>query len=274
MPPLGLGGAMLHVDEKPETTHLYVVREELTKLQLLPIILSFLALLILVVVCALLPYQEPVARAVIRVPAIPLPFKTYSAQAAIIPTGIKTYPATFAHGTLTLTNGSIISQELPRGFILTANNGIEVATDSAVFVPAGNANGYGLSTVSAHLLTLGINMSTLSINQVIGSSLYVRNLQPLTGGHPAYSVKFETSIDRELALSKARDDITSKVTGLHYPCLETIIPDSGKMSVTWSCQFVTYSIPSYMHSTSVKLQGNNLLVAVWFIPHTKRIWIK
>ena len=36
-----------------------------------------------------LPYQQPVTRAVIRVPAVLLPLKTFTAQIAVIPTGIQ-----------------------------------------------------------------------------------------------------------------------------------------------------------------------------------------
>jgi len=141
---------MFRVDEQPETLHIYVVREEAPKPQFFPIFLSVLALVSLVALSIVVPYQQPVTRAVIRVPAVLLPIKTFTATAAIIPTGIKVYPATTAHGVLTITNGSVIAQVIPTGF--TVQN---VATDMAVFVPAGSANGYGYATVAAHALTSG-----------------------------------------------------------------------------------------------------------------------
>jgi hypothetical protein len=58
-----------------------------------------------------------------------------TARVVVIPTGVKVYSATTAHGTLTITNGSVISQTIPQGFRL--NN---VVTDTAAFVPAGSAN--------------------------------------------------------------------------------------------------------------------------------------
>src|SRR5258708_29650844 len=103
---------MQTVDEKPETIHLYVVREKEPTPSVLPIVLSALSLAVLFTYCALIPYQQPVTRAVIRVPAVPLAIRTFSANVSVIPTGIKTYPATTAHGWLTFSNGSIIVQSV------------------------------------------------------------------------------------------------------------------------------------------------------------------
>ena len=127
---------MLHVDDTPETLHIYVVRDEVRRPQLYPIFLSVLALASLVALSGLSSYQQPVTRAVIRVPAVPLAMRTFIAQVTIIRTGVKTYPATTAHGILTITNGSVISQTIPQGFRLG-----NVVTDLSVFVPAGSANG-------------------------------------------------------------------------------------------------------------------------------------
>jgi hypothetical protein len=139
--------------DKPETVHIYVVREE-ERPSLLPIFLSVIALLALVVVCTLFPYQQPEIREAIRVPAVLPPLQTFTTTVQVIPTGVKTYPATTAHGILTLTNGSVVSSELPKG-LLFSGNGIEVVTSSDVFVPAGSASGYGYATVSAHALMSG-----------------------------------------------------------------------------------------------------------------------
>jgi hypothetical protein len=260
---------MQSVDDKPETIHLYVVREEDPKPPVLSIILSALSLAVLLVFCVLTPYQQPEVRIIIRVPAVPLSIKTFSTPIKVIPTGIKVYPATTAHGVLTITNGSIISQTLPKGLIVTANNGVEAATDSAVYVPAGSAEGYGISTVLAHLLTSGIDMSTFSINQVIGTSLYIRNLQAFTGGKPAYSKMIVTAQDKLEGIRRAYDVLMSEALGLHYPCSEAIT-----RVLTLHCQFVTYNIPSYMHVIRVTIQGKNLLIKVWFVVRPTSIWVK
>src|SRR6516165_6495521 len=101
---------MQTVDEKPETLHIYVVRDEAPKPQLFPIVLSLLALASLVALAVAVPSQQPVTRLTLRVPAVLLPPKTFMAQVAIIPTGVHVYPATTAHGVLTITNGAVIAQ--------------------------------------------------------------------------------------------------------------------------------------------------------------------
>jgi hypothetical protein len=260
---------MLHVDDKPETLHIYVVRDEVRRPQLYPIFLSVLALASLVALTFAVPYQQPVTRAVIRVPAVLLPIRTFTATAAVIPTGIKMYPATTAHGVLTITNGSIIGQSIPAGFTVQG-----IATDSAVYVPGGNANGYGWAQVTAHAEIPGKNgnIPAYAINSVIGSSVYVRNLAAFSGGRDSYAVKVTTPADRSLALSKSRDLLTSSVTGLHYPCSEQV---SGAVTVTWRCIFVTYSVPSYMQVTGARLVGRNVIVSILYTERPMpRRWVK
>jgi hypothetical protein len=262
---------MLHVDDKPETLHIYVVREEAPKPSLLPIFLSVLALASLVALSIVVPYEQPVTRAVIRVPAVLLPLKTFTAATAIVPTGIKVYPATTAHGVLTITNGSVIAQVIPADF--TVQN---VTTDRAVYVPAGSTNGYGYAIVAAHALISGHrgNLSPYSIYSVIGSSVYIRNLSAFSGGHDSYSVKYVTAEDKQTALIKARNQLAILAVGLRYPCLEKHFRDSTKMVLTWRCQFLAYSLPLYMHATSVKIIGKNLLIGVWFVARPVRIGAK
>jgi hypothetical protein len=259
---------MQTVDEQPETIHVYVVREAEPKPSVFPIVLSALSLIVLLVFCVLAPYEQPVTRAVIRVPAVLLPLKTFTAQVAIIPTGVKTYPATTSHGVLTITNGSIIAQAIPAGFRVQ-----NVTTDRTVYVPAGSANGYGYATVTAHAIISGKqgNIPAYTINQVEGSSVYIRNLAAFHGGRDSYSVKFVTSQDRQLALMKSRSLLAASVTGLHYPCSEQM---KGAVTITWLCQFVAYHIPAFYHVTSVRIIGKNLLLNVWFVVRPVRVWVK
>src|SRR5579859_2197353 len=108
---------MYQVEEKSmETIHLYVVKEEEPRPKVFPIVLSVLVLASIIAVGTILPYHKPLEQETIRVPALFLPPITFTATAPIIPTGVKTYPATFAHGKLTITNGSVISQIIPKGF--------------------------------------------------------------------------------------------------------------------------------------------------------------
>src|SRR5260370_16186311 len=143
------GVTMHQVDDAPmETLHIYFEREQPPRPSLLPIFLSVCALLTLVAVSVFSPPQQPVMRAVIRVPAVLLPPRTFTAQTPVIPTGVHTYPATTAQGTLTITNGSVISPTLPTGLTFMNNIGLSVQTDTPVFVRSGSANGCRVSHVS------------------------------------------------------------------------------------------------------------------------------
>jgi hypothetical protein len=274
---------MQTVDEEPlETIHLYVVREEEPRPSMLPIVFSLLALSALAVLLALFPSQQQEERLTLRLPAAFLPLKVFTASVPIIPTGIKTYPATQAHGILTLTNGSVVSQTFPKGLIFATFNGIEVITDEAVFIPAGSANGYGVAYVSAHALIGGKsgNIPAYAIDRVEGTSIYIRNFSAFRGGKDAYSVKIVTPQDRQTALDAARVSLTAqdaKIKAfLAYPCKEIVNHTLQPMTlqVSWKCQFVTYSVPSYMKVTHLKLVGNILFVDVVFVPRPHIIQFK
>lgn len=267
---------MYRVDDEPiETIHLYVVREGKEHPSLVPVLISVFALSILIAIGVSIPYQQPEQRASIRVPAVLLPLTTFSASEVIIPTGIKTYPATTARGTLTITNGSVISQIIPAGFTIDG-----VVTDRAVYVPPGSANSYGYATVVAHALASGEqgNLPALAINVVEGSSVYIRNLSPFTGGADSYSVKVVTPQDKQIAIDTARASLTTdearKHAVLSRPCAETSQVSEAVVRLSWACQYVTFSIPPSMKVISVRLVGNTLLVGVVFVARPLRTWVK
>ena len=125
-----------------------------------------------------------------------------------------------------------------------------VVLDYSVFVPAGSANGYGYTTVSALALTSGKhgNIPAYAIDSVENASIYIRNLQPFTGGHDAYAVKFITSNDRAMATSKARALTASKIAHIQAflvrPCKETTLVLKALIQLSWGCQFATFQVPS------------------------------
>src|SRR5437764_13820794 len=128
---------MQAMDDKVETIHLYVVKEPQkrpsTSLPLVFALLCLAAIISVTLYSATNPYYEHER---LTVPATFLPLKVLQSEAPIISTGVKTYPATYAIGTLTLTNGSILSETLPSGVIFSANGGAEVQTIESVFIPA------------------------------------------------------------------------------------------------------------------------------------------
>jgi hypothetical protein len=260
------------VDEEPETIHLYVVREEKPHPPVFPIVLSALSLAVLFVYCVLTPYRQPELPVTVRVPAVFLPIQNFGISVAIIPTGKKTYPATFAQGILTLTNGSVISQTLPAGLIFTGIPGsTEVITDFPVFVPAGSASGFGFATVQAHALISGKsgNIPALSIDRVVGTSIYIRNLTSFHGGKDSYTIPLQLPQDRQTALEKARTILSNRTVGLlAKPCRE-VVSGVVKLVVKWSCQFYTYSVSPIVHVTRVRLSGKIVIVDGFIVVRPK-----
>jgi hypothetical protein len=118
-------------------------------------------------------------------------------------------------------------------------------------------------------------MSTLSINEVVGASLFIRNLSPFTGGRPAYSVTFATLGDRQSALHDVRQRVAeqkSRIIGyLMGPCTESFITTAKKIALSLSCQYATYKVPSYMHVQSAKLVGTQFFVDVVFVARPRLI---
>ncbi len=271
---------MQTVDERPETIHLYVVREEAPKPQLFPIFLSMAALCVLFTLCVLSPYRQPEERLTIKLPAVFLPLKVFTTSVLITPTGVKTYLATKAHGVLTIFNGSVFSQGIPQGMVLTSKSGIEIVTDSSVFVPAGNPPNFGMATVTAHTEVAGTqgNIQAYDINAIYGSALYIRNPQAFIGGRNSYSVKVETPQDKQTAIDSARTILAvqkAKIRDfLAFPCNESSQEKNGILGLSWTCQYVTYSVPSYMRITHIKLVGKTLFVDVVFVPRPRIIQFK
>jgi len=268
---------MYQVDDTPKTIHLYVVREEEKQPSvMLPMLAALFCIGAIIGVTYYSALHPVYTHKTLTVPAIVLPPQEFIASVPVIPTGVKTYPATYAHGVLTITNGSIISQTLPASFKFLTNRGVEIVTDSSVFVPPGDASGYGYAAVNAHAGNPGKNgnISALAINQVIGSSVYIRNLSAFSGGKDIYSVTVITAQDRSVATAKARDALLTLSIGLHYPCSEAVSVSKVVVSISWRCQMLTYHIPAFYHVTGVRISGKNLLISVWFAPRPIRYWAK
>lgn len=274
---------MQAVEDPPiETIHLYVVREkEKRPPMLLPLFGAFLCLAAIVGVTVYSAYHPYYEHETLRIPAQFLPLRNFYASAPIIPTGVKTYPSRSAQGLLTLTNGSVLSEILPRGIIFTGKEGAEVVTQASVFIPPGSASGYGVATVPAQAVISGTqgNIPAFSINAVYGTSLYIRNLEAFTGGKNAYSVKVVTPQDRQTALDHARTVLTQSAQSkaiLAYPCKEVVSHTLQPLTlqVQWACQYITYTVPSYMKVTHIKLVGKLLFVDVVFVPRPRIIQFK
>ncbi|MGH2497280.1 MAG: baseplate J/gp47 family protein [Ktedonobacteraceae bacterium] len=266
-------------DEPVETLHLYVVRDDDKPPAILPIALSLLSLVLVLAVGVLFPYRPPLVTQTVSVPTLLLPLQTFTTTAHVIPTGVQTFPARHASGVLTITNGSVIAQHFPAGMIFTSDNGVEVVTTASVDVPAGDGTSYGTADVPVQAVLAGVqgNIAALTIQQVYGTALYMKNERDFTGGRDSYSTVVMIPQDRATALAKAHATLAAQTfAGLFYrPCMEHVTGTTS-LSVTWTCQFFTYTVPSLPHVRVLHVQvvGKTVFLAITYAPRPKRLETK
>lgn len=229
---------------------------------------QLLALLLLAIFCTA-ESSPAYAIRTITVPAILLPVQTIVASAAIVPTGVRTIPATRARGWLTIYNGSILQETLPAGFIVTSTHGIEIATDQAVTIPPANLPEPGVAHVPAHAVQPGAagNIAALSIDQADGTSLVIKNLAAFSGGRDASTVKYVTSQDTDNALAQARQQVEEQQLAGTHPgvlvgCKETARVKVASVRVEWACQYAAYHAPKGAQVISARVQGTSVVLQV------------
>ncbi len=131
---------------------------------------------------------------------------TLSQSQTIQATGHRHQNATSAYGTITFYNGLLTSQAIAAGTVLTGSDGVQIITDQAATIPAGNPPIYGQVTVSAHAVLAGSseNIPSYDINTACcATSVVAKNTQSFTGGANARDFLIVT-----------RTDINTTVTSL------------------------------------------------------------
>ncbi len=121
-------------------------------------------------------------------------------------TGKHHQPASRAAGTITFYNGLLTSQTIAARTIFTGKDGVQIITDQAAHIPAGNPPSYGQVTVSAHAVLTGQqgNIPAYDINAACcATSVVAKNTRGFTGGASA----------RDFFVV-AREDINTAVTSL------------------------------------------------------------
>jgi hypothetical protein len=138
-----------------------------------------------------------------------LPPLTVSQEQTVSATGRGHQDAQAATGTLIYFNGAFAPQTVDAGTVYTGADGVEVATDATVTIPAatpGNPPQFGKATVTAHAVQAGAggNIRAGDI-AVTGSALQVSNSQ-FQGGMDARDFTYVTKadIDRPAAMLKAQ----------------------------------------------------------------------
>ena len=102
--------------------------------------------------------------------------------------GVTHVPAVAAGGTLTFYNAATYPQTIAAGTVLTGADGVQVVTDAAAPIPAGNPPLVGVITVNAHTALAGArgNIAALDIDGLCCvAGVAVKNTAGFSGGQDA-----------------------------------------------------------------------------------------
>src|SRR5215472_10549111 len=110
----------MYAVDADETIHIYYERKpEKRPFVVLPLVCAVLCLLGIAALTLYSAAHPSYQHTQLLVPAHVLPPQTFNAEVTVISTGVKHYPATYAHGWLTFSNGSVIGQSIPAGFTIS-----------------------------------------------------------------------------------------------------------------------------------------------------------
>jgi hypothetical protein len=155
----------------------------------------------------IIPVEQTITTsAVIQVPGRSLLPLTLMQRMSVPATGNRHQTAARATGTITFYNGLLSSQTIAAGTILTGRDGVQIITDQAATIPAGNPPIYGQVSVPAHAVLAGEqgNIQAFDINAACcATSVVAKNTNAFTGGASARDILVAT-----------RDDINNAVTTL------------------------------------------------------------
>jgi hypothetical protein len=163
----------------------------------------------------------PVSRALVTVTTLSLQGRPLGpltlVQAATAPaTGHRHLDAQRATGAITFFNGLLTAQTIATGTVLTGSSGVQVATERATFIPAGNPPVYGEVTVLAHALLPGLrgNLRAGDIHQACcAPSVVAENLAAFTGGQDARDETVVTRADLDTAAATLKASLSTAEQG-------------------------------------------------------------
>src|SRR6266699_2347774 len=146
-------------------------------------------------------------------------------------TGKRHQDPTRAVGTITFYNGLLSSQTVAAGTIFTGKDGVQIITDQAAHIPAGNPPNYGQVTVSAHAVVAGPkgNVPAYDINAACcATSVVAKNTESFTAGAAAREYLVVTRADINTAVTSllvtlSQSEVAALQAQLH-PGEELITP--------------------------------------------------
>jgi hypothetical protein len=211
----------------------------------------------------------PLSRVLTTVTTLPLQGRplgplTLAQTATILATGHRHQDAKPAWGAITFFNGLLSAQTIAAGTVLTDSSGVQVTTEHAAFIPAGNPPVYGEITVSAHALLPGPqgNLRAGDIHLACcAPSVVAENLAPFTGGQDARDDTVVTRADLDTAATTLKNGLDTAAQGalhsqlngeetlLSLPCQTRVTSDrhagdaatSVQVTITTMCRGLAYS---------------------------------
>ncbi len=150
-----------------------------------------------------------------QIPGRLFPTLTLSQLESVKTTGVGHQAATEAQGYITLYNGLLASQTIAAGTILLGADGIQVVTDQAAFLPAGNPPIYGQATIPAHVIVPGSrgNIARYDINTAVSSSILAKNPSSFYGGKDARTYPVVAQADIDNAVTHLKPSLTQSIQG-------------------------------------------------------------
>jgi hypothetical protein len=161
------------------------------------------------------------------------------AQAQTAPTtGIGHENARAATGTITFYNGLFTAQLIPAGAVFTGSDGVQVATDAEVSIPAANPPAFAVVSVFAHALDPGVagNIAAGDISTTIANGILVKNLGPFYGGKNARSYHTVSKDDINTLATSAQAKLSIQIDNLFGKQLQ-----AGEVMTQPRCQIATAS---------------------------------
>jgi hypothetical protein len=119
-----------------------------------------------------------------------------------------------ASGTLTFYNGEFMPETIAAGAVFTGTDGIQVATDRSVTIPAANPPYFGRASVTAHAVTVGAtgNIREGDINNVCCFlPVKVKNVAPFTGGADERDYRAVAKVDVDALAFELKQTLSKQI---------------------------------------------------------------
>lgn len=148
-----------------------------------------------------------------QIPGQTLSTLTLTQERTVKTTGTGYQQATAAHGFIVLYNAALTPQTVQAGELLTSSNGVQVVTDQAVTIPAGNGATNGQATVLAHALQYGPggNIGAGAIDGPCCKAYVIAQNAVFTGGQDARTFQMVTHADINGTITAIKNSLNQSV---------------------------------------------------------------